>query len=144
MVDHPLGRGLGATGNWSGKPGTTNESTLGVVAAQTGVLGFVLYGAFFVTAIASLVGATWRRTGIEADMALALAGAMFGLFVVSWVSESASGLLGNGFYLLFAGWALALASPPSRRLVFRPLTKVTDGPDDDLLDAPATLTDTRA
>jgi hypothetical protein len=144
MVDHPLGRGLGATGNWSGKPGTANESTLGVVAAQTGVLGFVLYAGFFATVIASLVGAAWRRTGMEADLALALAGAMFGLFVVSWVSESASGLLGNAFYLLFAGWALALASPPSRQLVFRPLPKVTDGPDDDLLDAPATLTDTRA
>ena len=49
--------------------------------------------------------------GDAADLPLALAGAMFGLFVVSWVSESASGLLGNAFYLLFAGWALSLASP---------------------------------
>jgi hypothetical protein len=144
MVDHPLGRGLGATGNWSRKPGTANESTLGVVAAQTGVLGFVLYSGFFATVIASLVRSAWRRTGMEADLALALAGAMFGLFVVSWVSESASGLLGNAFYLLFAGWALALASPPSRRLVFRPLPDVTDGSEGDLLDAPVSLTDTKA
>ena len=40
---------------------------------------------------------------------------MLGLFIVSWVSESASGLLGNAFYFLFAGWALALASPATRR-----------------------------
>ena len=144
MFDHPLGRGLGATGNWSGTPGTANESTLGVIAAQTGVLGFLLYGAFFATVIASLVAAAWRRTGFASDLPLAMAGAMFGLFVVSWVSESASGLLGNAFYLLFAGWALALASPTSRQLVVRPLPNLTDGPDGDLLDAPASLTDTKA
>jgi len=144
MLKDPLGRGLGATGNWSRTPGAGNESTVGVIAAQTGVLGFLLYIAFFASVVGSLVAVAWRRTGFASDLPLAMAGAMFGLFVVSWVSESASGLLGNAFYLLFAGWALALASPPSRRLVFRPLPNVTDGSDGDLLDAPASPADTRA
>ena len=74
-------------------------------------IGFVLYIGFFATVITSLVVAAWRPTG-SGRPSLALAGAHFGLFIVSWVSESASGLLGNAFYLLFAGWALALASPP--------------------------------
>ena len=119
MLDDPLGQGLGATGNWSRTPGTANESTVGVIAAQLGVLGFVLYAGFFLTVIVSLVAAGCRQTGLKADVPLVLAGAMFGLFVVSWVSESASGLLGNAFYLLFAGWALALASPPAKTLQFR-------------------------
>ena len=105
------------------------------MAAQTGVLGFVLYVGFFATVIASLVVAAWRRTGMEADLALALAGAMFGLFVVSWVSESASGLLGNAFYVLFAGWALALATPTVRTLRLRPLPPI-DGTRDGQLDEP--------
>lgn len=119
MLNDPLGQGLGATGNWSRAPGTANESTVGVIAAQLGVLGFVLYAGFFLTVIGSLVVAGWRQIGLKADVPLVLAGAMFGLFVVSWVSESASGLLGNAFYLLFAGWALALASPPAKTLQSR-------------------------
>ncbi len=110
MLDHPLGRGLGAAGNWSRSHKVASESTVGVLTAQLGVPGFVLFVAFFVSVIAALVHAAWRRNGPWADVTLALAGALFGLFLISWVSESASGLLGNAFYLLFAGWALALAS----------------------------------
>ena len=40
MVDTPLGRGLGATGNWGRTVGAGNESTVGVVAAQLGIIGF--------------------------------------------------------------------------------------------------------
>jgi hypothetical protein len=144
MFEDPLGRGLGATGNWSETPGAGNESTLGVLAAQTGVLGFGLYIGFFAAAITSLVVAAWRQRGLRADLTLALAGAMFGLFVVSWVSESASGLLGNAFYLLFAGWALSLASPVTRGLTVRLMPDPTDGAEGGTLDAPASLTDTKA
>jgi hypothetical protein len=130
MLEDPLGRGLGATGNWSDTPGAGNESTLGVLAAQTGVLGFGLYVFFFAAVTTSLVFAAWRRSGLRADLPVALAGAMFGLFVVSWVSESASGLLGNAFYFLFAGWALSLASPVTRRLTVRLTPDPTDGAED--------------
>jgi hypothetical protein len=119
MLDDPLGRGLGATGNWGRTVGAGNESTVGVIAAQTGVIGFALYVAFFAAVIASLVYVAWGRKGLSSDLPLVLAGAMLGLFIVSWVSESASGLLGNAFYYLFAGWALALATPPVERLRWR-------------------------
>jgi hypothetical protein len=143
MLEDPLGRGLGATGNWSRTPGAGNESTVGVIAAQTGVLGFVLYVAFFAAVIASLVASAWWHSGLRADLPLALAGAMFGLFIVSWVSESASGLLGNAFYLLFAGWALSLASPATNGIQWRllPKAKSEDGAWSSL-DAPAARAET--
>ncbi|HEV8575055.1 MAG TPA: hypothetical protein VGR43_10165 [Dehalococcoidia bacterium] len=140
MFESPLGRGLGASGNWSREPGAGAESTVGVIAAQTGIVGFVLYGGFFAAVIASLVAAAWRRSGLAADLPVVLAGAMFGLFLVSWVSESASGLLGNAFYLLFAGWALALASPAAETFRWRWLPDVKPL---DPLDAPASPTHTK-
>lgn len=145
MVDHPLGRGLGTTGNWGRAAEGGSESTVGVIAAQLGLIGFVLYAAFFATIIAGLVAASWRRTCLWADLTLVLAGALLGLFLVSWVSESASGLLGNAFYLLFAGWALALATPAAERLTLRwlpqPSTEAPGGPG--TLDAPPLPADTK-
>jgi hypothetical protein len=141
MFDRPLGRGLGATGNWSDTPGSVNESTVGVLAAQTGIVGFFLYIAGFAGIIASLVAAGWRRTGLWCDLPFALAGALLGLFVMSCVSESASGLLGNAFYLLFAGWALSLLAPAVRTLHVRLLPANAAG-GDPVLDEPATATHT--
>jgi len=115
MVDHPLGRGLGAAGNWSRTPEVGGESTVGVLSAQLGVPGFLLFVAFFGAVIATLVQVYWRSDNGASSLTLAIGGALFGLFIVSWVSESASGLLGNAFYFLFAGWALGLASPATER-----------------------------
>jgi len=146
MVDDPLGRGLGATGNWGRTAGGGNESTVGVIAAQLGVIGFLLYAGFFASVIVSLVVAAWRQTGLWSDLPLVIAGAMFGLFLVSWVSESASGLLGNAFYLLFAGWALALATPTANRLRLLWMPEASDREEEGsraLLDAPAFPIDTR-
>jgi hypothetical protein len=142
MVDDPLGRGLGTTGNWGRTVGAGNESTVGVIAAQLGIIGFLLYTGFFATVIVSLVFASWRQTGLWSDLPLVLAGAMLGLFIVSWVSESASGLLGNAFYLLFAGWALALATPAAERFRWRWLPS---GPsaEAEQLDASSQRIDTR-
>jgi hypothetical protein len=141
MVDTPLGRGLGATGNWGRTVGAGNESTAGVVAAQLGIVGFVLYVGFFAAVIVSLISASWKQTGLRSDLPLVLAGAMLGLFIVSWVSESASGLLGNAFYLLFAGWLLALALP-AERLRWRWLPgDASDEPEQ--LDASSPRIDTR-
>jgi hypothetical protein len=144
MFSDPLGRGLGETGNWSDTPGAGNESTVGVIAAQTGIVGFGLYAGFFAAVVASLVFAAWRRTGLSGNLPIALAGALFGLFVVSWVSESASGLLGNAFYLLFAGWALSLATPVVRDLSVRMVPPATTDDDAAALDAPASPADTKA
>jgi len=121
MLREPLGAGLGAAGGWSAAPEAGRESTVGTVAAQLGLPGFLLFLAFFFGLVASLVraGLDRREGGLAADVALALAGALFGLFIVSWFSESASGLLGNAFYFLFAGWALALAAPAARRPRFQ-------------------------
>jgi hypothetical protein len=118
MIDKPLGLGLGAAGNWSDAPEAGGESGVGVIAAQLGVAGFLLYVGFFVTAISGLVLVAWRRAGPMSDVALALAGAMLGLCLMSFVSESASGLLGNAPYFIFAGWMLALAAPAVERLRF--------------------------
>jgi len=126
MLTKPLGRGLGTTGNWSRTPGSTSESTLGVIAAQLGIAGFILYSAFFAAVVISLAAAAWNRRGIWSDIPLVLAGAMLGLFIVSCVSESASGILGNAFYLLFAGWALSITSAASNRLRLRMLPERTD------------------
>jgi hypothetical protein len=126
MLTKPLGRGLGATGNWSRTPGSTSESTLGVISAQLGMAGFILYSAFFAAVVISLAAAAWNRRGIWSDIPLVLAGAMLGLFIVSCVSESASGILGNAFYLLFAGWALSISSATSSRLRLQLLPDRTD------------------
>ena len=125
MLTKPLGRGLGATGNWSRTPGSTSESTVGVIAAQLGIAGFALYSGFFAFVIIGLTAAAWNRRGIWSDIPLVLAGAMLGLFIVSCVSESAAGILGNAFYLLFAGWALSITSAASNRLRLRLLPERT-------------------
>lgn len=121
MLDQPLGAGLGAAGGWSAAPEAGRESTVGTVAAQLGLPGFALFLAFFAGLVGSLVwaGLAQREGDLAADIALALAGALLGLFLVSWFSESASGLLGNAFYFLFAGWALAMATPAARRPRFQ-------------------------
>lgn len=123
MLREPLGRGLGAAGGWSQAPELGGESTMGATAAQLGFPGFLLLSGFFLAVIASLVSASlWqadRDDSLKSDLALALGAALFGLFLVSWFSESTLGLLANAFYFLFAGWALALMAPASRRLRFR-------------------------
>jgi hypothetical protein len=128
MVDKPLGDGLGAAGNWSDAPEAGGESGVGVIAAQLGVTGFLLYAAFFITTVLGLIVVAWRRTGPMGDVALVLAGAMLGLFLMSFVSESASGLLGNAPYFIFAGWTFALALPAVDR--FRFVVLPDAGPDE--------------
>jgi hypothetical protein len=102
----------------------------------------LLYVGFFVAAIAGLVLAAWRRAGPMSDVALVLAGAMLGLFLMSFVSESASGLLGNAPYFIFAGWMLALALPVSDRLRFGAFAG--SGPGESALDASRAHGDTNS
>ena len=110
MLEKPLGLGLGEAGNWSDAPEAGGESTVGVVAAQLGFPGLLMYVALYLTTIATLVTAAWRRSGPLSDVSLVLAGALFGLFIVSFVSESSLGLLGNAPYFIFTGWVIASVS----------------------------------
>jgi hypothetical protein len=119
MFDEPQGAGLGAAGNWSDSPEAGGESTVGVVAAQLGVAGLVLYVGLFLGMIGSLVAVAWRRRGPVSDVALVVGGALLGLFVMSFVSESASGLLGNAPYFIFAGWLLAISLSVVDRVRFQ-------------------------
>jgi hypothetical protein len=116
MLEEPLGAGLGAAGNWSDAPEAGGESAVGVVAAQTGAPGLLAYVAFYAAAIGAMIAVSWRRSDAQTDLSLVLAGALFGLFIVSFVSESAFGLLGNAPYFIFAGWMLAVAVPAAQRV----------------------------
>jgi len=123
MWEEPLGAGLGTAGGWSQAPEVGGESTVGTVAAQLGAPGLVLWLAFHLALVASLAHAALRlrraRQIIWSDLLLALAGALLGLSVIAWFSESASGLLGNALYFLFAGWAISVVTPTASRLQFR-------------------------
>jgi len=123
MLKEPGGKGLGTAGAWSEATEVGSESTVGTLAAQLGVPGLFLWLAFHTAVIGGLVQAALRlrREGerLWSDIALALGTALTGLFVAAWFSESASGLLGNAFFFLFAGWALAVAAPAAPGLRFR-------------------------
>jgi hypothetical protein len=123
MREEPLGAGLGAAGGWSRAPEVGGESTVGTVAAQLGVPGLVLWLAFHLALITSLTQAALHlrrgRQSLWSNLLLALAGALLALSVVAWFSESASGLLGNALYFLFAGWAISAVAPTVSRLHFQ-------------------------
>lgn len=120
MWEEPLGVGLGTAGSWSQAPEVGGESTVGTVAAQLGAPGLVLWLAFHLALVASLAHAALRlrrvRQTMWSDLLMALAGALLGLSVIAWFSESASGLLGNALYFLFAGWAISVVAPTASRL----------------------------
>jgi hypothetical protein len=147
MLGDPLGAGLGAAGNWSSSPEAGGESAVGVVAAQLGAAGLLLYLGLSISAVVSLVVVAWRCRDPLGDVALATAGALFGLLVVSFVTESAFGLLGNAPYFIFGGWVLAIALPLSRQVSFTlfPGSEVVEARSKDVpqsLDRPALGGDT--
>jgi len=113
MWDEPLGAGLGAAGGWSEAPEVGGESAVGTVAAQLGMPGLALWVAFHALLVASLTVAALRTPdrGWPVAVLLTLAAAIGGLAFTAAFSESASGLLGNAVYYLFAGWALAALAP---------------------------------
>ncbi len=121
MWDEPLGAGLGAAGGWSEAPEVGGESAVGTVAAQLGMPGLALWVAFHALLIVSLATAALRTAdrGWPAAALLTLAAAMGGLAFTAAFSESASGLLGNAVYYLFAGWALAALAPGGGALAYR-------------------------
>lgn len=122
MLQEPLGVGLGAAGGWSQAPEVGSESAVGTVAAQLGVLGLGLWAVFHLVLVVSLAayGLRERRAGdgVNAALLLTLAAALGGLTFTAIFSESASGLLGNAMYFLFAGWGLAALAPAGRGRAF--------------------------
>lgn len=128
MWEKPLGAGLGAAGIWSQSPEVGGESTIGTLAAQLGAPGLVLWLAFHLTLIASLahasLGLRRARQALWSDLLMALAGALLGLSVIAWFSESALGLLGNALYFLFAGWAISVVAPAVSRLQLQSLPSI--------------------
>lgn len=122
MLQEPLGTGLGAAGGWSQAPEVGSESAVGTVAAQLGVLGLGLWAVFHLVLVASLavcgLRERWAGDGVNAALLLTLSAALGGLTFTAIFSESASGLLGNAMYFLFAGWALAALVPAGRGRAF--------------------------
>jgi hypothetical protein len=80
--------------------------------------GLALWVAFHALLVASLTVAALRTPdrGWPVAVLLTLAAAIGGLAFTAAFSESASGLLGNAVYYLFAGWALAALAPGGRGL----------------------------
>jgi len=112
-VGHPLGSGLGSGGVFAALFGPKQrfqgkESTLGSMLVQTGLLGTIVYAAFFLLLIRQLfrISAVYSaRTDGEPiyRSARVLSGCLVGIFLVSFFSESAVGVIGTGIYLIIAG-----------------------------------------
>lgn len=113
LVAHPMGLGIGATGGFGADSGIGTDSTIGVLASQLGLLGLAAWTVFVLGLARELLPTApcraFRLFDGECTLPYALSGAMLGLFAVSLFSESATGLLGNAFYFLVAGWALVAA-----------------------------------
>ena len=102
----PLGTGLGSTGYWGAIRYVGNDSTIGAIAAQVGLVGAALYVGWLSLTFARLLTSS-DGTGPR-GYAAAMGGAVLGLLAVAFLSNSASGLVGSAFYLLFGGWLLAI------------------------------------
>jgi hypothetical protein len=110
---HPLGAGLGSGGVFAALYGAQRhfqgkESTLGTMLVQMGFVGTLLYVLFFLLLIRNLS----RLAGAPPDQpegpliqrsALVISGCLAGLFIVTFFSESAMGVIGTGLFLVIAG-----------------------------------------
>lgn len=99
-LTHPFGVGLGRVGTF-GDVLTAGDSMFGVLLAQLGFVGFLLWACWFVQlAIASLVVG---RRAEPARLGAAVAIALTAFFATASLTESAGGLLGNWAYAAVAG-----------------------------------------
>lgn len=114
LLTHPLGSGLGSTGFWGANLDVGTDSTAGVIASQLGLPGIVIFVAWAALLVYRILpaGTAEDDQRRRADPALrrAIAGALLGLFGLSLLSTSATGLLGSAFYLLLGGWMVSLAT----------------------------------
>ena len=124
MLSRPLGIGLGTTGYWGLDSQIGGDSTIGGIASQLGWPGLVVWSAWMLGTVWTLLPAGPRRVW-RPTVERALAGSVFGLFIVGWVSNSTTGLLAFAPAMILAGWAVSAASraewsarqPPPRGLV---------------------------
>jgi len=110
---HPLGSGLGSGGVFAALLGPKQkfqgkESTLGSMLVQTGLVGTAVYVVFFLLLIRQLTRlANTNTSPTEGETvcrsARVLSGCLVGIFLVSFFSESAVGIIGTGIYLVLAG-----------------------------------------
>jgi hypothetical protein len=110
LLQQPLGSGLGSTGFWGSGLRVGTDSTIGTIAGQLGLVAVVLWLGWAVLVVRALLPPDSdrpARPAIPTRLRQALAGALAGLFGLSLLSTSASGLLGVAAYLLLAGWAIA-------------------------------------
>lgn len=112
-VHHPLGTGLGSGGVYSAlfalkRSLPAKESTLGSMLVQTGLPGTLAYVLFFFALIIQLSRLA-RPDAPSPDLspvrlaARALSGCLAGIFLVTFFSESAVGVIGTGVFLVIAG-----------------------------------------
>jgi hypothetical protein len=112
-AEHPFGAGLGSGGVYSALltlkrslPG--KESTLGAMLVQTGLPGTLAYILFFFMLIIQLSRLA-RPEAASPDLspvqlaARAVSGGLAGIFLVTFFSESAVGVIGTGVFLVLAG-----------------------------------------
>ena len=110
LLQQPLGSGLGSTGFWGSGLRVGTDSTIGTIAGQLGLVAVVLWLGWAILVVRALLPPDSDppgRPAIPTRLRQALAGALAGLFGLSLLSTSASGLLGVAAYLLLAGWAIA-------------------------------------
>jgi hypothetical protein len=110
LLQEPLGSGLGATGFWGSGLRVGTDSTIGTIAGQLGLVAVVLWLGWAVLVVKALLPPDSDPPSppvVPTRLRQALAGALAGLFGLSLLSTSASGLLGVAAYFLLAGWAIA-------------------------------------
>ena len=112
VLTDPLGSGLGSTGFWGVQSSIGNDSTLGAVASQLGILGAVVYCGWLGTTAWALLPASPRA---PQSLQRTMAGGMLALLVVGVFSNSATGLLAGLPYVLFAGWTMSVSASPQTR-----------------------------
>jgi hypothetical protein len=110
---HPMGIGLGSGGVYSALFGLRQqsqgkESALGSMLVQTGFFGTLIYAIFFLLLIHQLyrlAGARSNRPREEfvTRSARVISGCLAGIFIVTFFSESAVGVIGTGTYMIIAG-----------------------------------------
>lgn len=112
LLAHPLGLGLGTTGAFA-QSQQVAESTIGVLMAQLGWPGLLLWAPWMVgLGVACAVAA--QRLGRDAVFAFAAGAAIIAFFATTTLTESAGGLLGNWAFAYLGGVVVTAALAAGR------------------------------
>ena len=118
MVQHPLGLGLGSTGVFASSQAVA-ESSLGVLMAQLGLPGLLLWLSWIVAAGTVCVGVAKHLVEAPA-VGLAVGASLIAFMAASTLTESTGGLLWNWTFAMLAAVLVsdALARRPNSRPSF--------------------------